>query len=353
MIKLIEGFNKAIKLMYGYTSQCRSCLNIGKTERREVNKRIGVSILLKDVYLCPCCNRFKSCKLFPIASYSLNKRYRYCNDCCCYKLNRVDVREDIDINSANLLQCCKMCKDIKYTTIDFSLCNNTNDCSDGICKSCFILQLNIVEGYLKYKTIRVRGRAKEKKLDFNLTYNYLLDLYKEQKGKCPITGLDLESTIRDVHKRENVPLSKAISVDRIDPPQGYIMGNIQLACYAANVFKLDLSMDQVKALVHIITSPDKSSFYRLSSVQPKNTLDDYLLYRFNESKHSAKKEGKGFTLTQEQLKDLYIHQDGKCAVTGFPMTYILTHEKRYFYNISIDRIDCSKGYSNDNVRLVW
>jgi hypothetical protein len=47
--------------------------------------------------------------------------------------------------------------------------------------------------------------------------------------------------------------------------------------------------------------------------------------------------------------DLYHKQEGKCAISGVKMTY--THQKKSPTQISIDRIDNSRGYEAGNVRL--
>lgn len=44
-------------------------------------------------------------------------------------------------------------------------------------------------------------------------------------------------------------------------------------------------------------------------------------------------------------------QKGKCALTGFDMTYKYVCNK-YKYSVSLDRIDPEKGYTLDNLQLV-
>lgn len=56
-------------------------------------------------------------------------------------------------------------------------------------------------------------------------------------------------------------------------------------------------------------------------------------------------------LTEQFIHSLWDRQGGKCAVTGMPMT----HERgngRKWTNASLDRIDSSVGYTEENVRLV-
>lgn len=42
----------------------------------------------------------------------------------------------------------------------------------------------------------------------------------------------------------------------------------------------------------------------------------------------------------------------QCALTKFPMTLIWGNGKKNIYNLSVDRIDSSKGYTKDNIQLV-
>lgn len=56
-------------------------------------------------------------------------------------------------------------------------------------------------------------------------------------------------------------------------------------------------------------------------------------------------------LTFDYLMYLWEKQAGKCALTGMQMTYKF-YEGRVNTNLSVDRIDSTKGYSKDNVQLV-
>jgi len=72
-----------------------------------------------------------------------------------------------------------------------------------------------------------------------------------------------------------------------------------------------------------------------------------------------KREGRGILLVQithEYLIEIYEKQKGICAVSGITMTHASYGTRdvtnKYPYNISIDRIDSSKGYVPGNVQLV-
>ena len=85
--------------------------------------------------------------------------------------------------------------------------------------------------------------------------------------------------------------------------------------------------------------------------------NDYLAlkYKLNAALKGSRRRSKDKNmfndLNLEYLLYLWSKQDGKCALTGIPMTYKF-YEGRVNTNLSIDRIDSSKGYTKDNVQLV-
>lgn len=68
-------------------------------------------------------------------------------------------------------------------------------------------------------------------------------------------------------------------------------------------------------------------------------------------KSNAKLRGLAFSLTATDLLELHAAQSGRCAVTDVELTRTYG-EGRVATNSSVDRIDGSKGYFKDNVRLV-
>jgi len=71
-------------------------------------------------------------------------------------------------------------------------------------------------------------------------------------------------------------------------------------------------------------------------------------------KYSRKRRPDTHSLTHEDVVALWSAQNGRCALTGIPMTHEVKSNggKPLHTNISIDRLDTDKGYSPDNVRLV-
>lgn len=68
-------------------------------------------------------------------------------------------------------------------------------------------------------------------------------------------------------------------------------------------------------------------------------------------KHLLLQNERSKTLCIDDLVNLWNAQNGKCAISGQPMTHILGSGK-HLTNVSIDRIDPSRGYEKDNIRLV-
>lgn len=79
-----------------------------------------------------------------------------------------------------------------------------------------------------------RFRAGRYKMSYDITYEYLWDLFEKQGRKCAITKIQFEiSSGKGIKKRS--PWS--ISIDRIDSSKGYIVGNVQLVIVIYNLCK--------------------------------------------------------------------------------------------------------------------
>lgn len=58
-----------------------------------------------------------------------------------------------------------------------------------------------------------------------------------------------------------------------------------------------------------------------------------------------------YELERNFLADLFVQQNGKCALSGVDMT-LISGKGKIATNASVDRIDGSKGYTKNNVQLV-
>lgn len=78
------------------------------------------------------------------------------------------------------------------------------------------------------------------------------------------------------------------------------------------------------------------------------TMPQTLRNRLTTARCSAKKRGVEFTLTLDQLMDIYDDQAGRCAVSG----RVLSPRGCDTNVVSIDRITAGGPYTMDNVQLV-
>jgi hypothetical protein len=81
------------------------------------------------------------------------------------------------------------------------------------------------------------------------------------------------------------------------------------------------------------------------SLSPKNFISGVLNHA------SRRKQHLGFDIDLGYLLELYSQQRGLCAISGVEMTYFAGNG-RVYTNISLDRVDSTKGYVRGNVQFV-
>ena len=72
-------------------------------------------------------------------------------------------------------------------------------------------------------------------LDWELEPQDIVNLYKQQEGKCALTGWDIGWAIKG--------LTATVSIDRIDSSEGYLKTNVQLLHKDVNMAKQQYSQD--------------------------------------------------------------------------------------------------------------
>lgn len=87
-----------------------------------------------------------------------------------------------------------------------------------------------------------KRNATSRGIDFNVTLEYVATLFRNQKGKCALSGLDIII--------EGTPWKgQTGSLDRIDPKKGYVEGNVQWVHKMVNELKWDLQQEEFFAIV--------------------------------------------------------------------------------------------------------
>ena len=88
--------------------------------------------------------------------------------------------------------------------------------------------------------VNAQSRAKRAKVPFNLTREYLESIAVD---RCPIFNMEFEwgrSGLGKGKKKEN-----CLSLDRIIPHKGYVMGNVAFISHRANRIKDNASMEEM------------------------------------------------------------------------------------------------------------
>ena len=73
-------------------------------------------------------------------------------------------------------------------------------------------------------------RARLHNFEYNLDREYLVDLWKNQQGRCSVSGIEMQT---ESETRENKNPFRA-SLDRVDNNLGYIRGNVRFVCHWIN-----------------------------------------------------------------------------------------------------------------------
>jgi hypothetical protein len=82
----------------------------------------------------------------------------------------------------------------------------------------------------------------------NITVDYMLELYAQQKGCCAYSGIPMTTAVgsRDL-----------VSLDRVDATKSYTKGNVVLAARFVNMMKSNLSVEVFLDTCHRITTHAK------------------------------------------------------------------------------------------------
>ena len=84
---------------------------------------------------------------------------------------------------------------------------------------------------------QLKTGAKTRGLDFDVSMQYLWQLFVDQDKKCAFTGLDLTMDYNSTKIRTGGLCENTASLDRIDSSIGYIEGNVQWVHKDINMMK--------------------------------------------------------------------------------------------------------------------
>lgn len=100
-----------------------------------------------------------------------------------------------------------------------------------------------------WRTIKEAGRRFD---TFDITIEYLWDLFIKQEQKCVISGLPLYFNTKVGSLSQNGFQQRTASLDRIDSTKGYVKGNVQWVDKYVNRMMTDFPKEKFLGLVKTI-----------------------------------------------------------------------------------------------------
>jgi len=90
---------------------------------------------------------------------------------------------------------------------------------------------------------KVRIRAKNSNIPFNISIDYINNLYLTQNRQCALSGIELLLQKENYSRSKGSGRTQTASLDRIDSTKGYVEGNIQWIHKDINMIKKAYSQD--------------------------------------------------------------------------------------------------------------
>ena len=161
-----------------------------------------------------------------------------CRACAYKKLHRVQVGEVFDKltvigytqskDGRSLVQCQCQCGTKVNIRVGVLLQNQTNNC--GCARRGRWFGVEDLSATFFY---RIKRGAKIRNLDFEVTMEYLWDIYIKQGRECALTGVPISFNVKTTGKN-------TASLDRIDSSKGYLIGNVQWVHKNINIMKREI-----------------------------------------------------------------------------------------------------------------
>lgn len=250
-----------------------------------------------------------------------------------------------------LWKCKCDCGDISYVT--------SNGLTTGNSKSCGCQQIKRKSDSPKWTGYQeISGSywsknitsAAVRNLTFCLDIREAWDLFIKQGKKCRFTGVEL-----NFHTK-----SKTASLDRIDSSKGYLLDNVQWIHTALQVMKGNKTDEDFIEICREVASRNKYLRTKFAlEKQSKNHGHNWRGYEdisgayFRSVELKADKRDLPFDITIEEIWQLYLDQNRRCALSGKPLIFSTRKNKSGIkQTASLDRIDSSLGYVPGNIQWV-
>lgn len=111
----------------------------------------------------------------------------------------------------------------------------------------------------KMRCDEIRNRSHKKNIPFNLTADFLYNIFNNQKGLCFYTKIPMKLHTDNWSIKGQADID-TMSVDKVDPLLGYVENNVVLCCSGINKLKGNSSKKEletfVKALIENYTKSE-------------------------------------------------------------------------------------------------
>ena len=204
---LSSGSNKKVYC------KCSLCLDEFLRPYKDIKRFHHCSIVRGNEKRCFKCQEWKHLDLFPKNKKLSGGRAKLCLECY------------------NSYECVK--KYEKKRSLDRANYLSNND----------------IEKYIRYRAYRLKYSSQNRNLECDLDYEFLLNLWKQQNGKCFYTGIPLNGFGRSKGWQH----WDAPSIDRIDSNYGYLKNNVVWCAFGVNSFKGNLTIDEFQNIINKIS----------------------------------------------------------------------------------------------------
>jgi hypothetical protein len=161
---------------------------------------------------------------------------------------------------------CYKCEQWK----DLSFFNKSRKMSGGVsklCKECYnkeqavikcsrsrslrfkhAIENGDIEFYIKRRIGTIKSRAEKNGINFDLDSEYLINLWNSQSGRCFYSNIPMNNSM----KQDGFQSWDGPSLDRIEPINGYVKGNVVWCAFGINSFKQSLNLQSFEDAIRSI-----------------------------------------------------------------------------------------------------
>lgn len=194
--------------------------------------------------VCKLCNKELSIDNF---WKNLNLKDKVFSTCkiCTTKVKDINILKKQKYLQDNLWTCSTCHITLLLNKENFYKRNDSSTGFQHRCKKCLkkdptrynrLIKKDDLDLFLKDVYYGAKHRSIKRNIKFELTLEYLKNLWNNQNGLCAISKLKMTHTILEGKLKTN------LSIDKINPTLGYTKDNIQLVCNIINVMKSNMSI---------------------------------------------------------------------------------------------------------------